>query len=278
MILGHVNKILPFSSVDGPGNRTVIFLQGCNFDCLYCHNPETIRHCSHCGQCIEACPYGALSLKEDKVTWDQSLCQQCDACLKACQLQSSPKVMPMAVEDVMRETRKVKAFIQGITVSGGECTLQVDFVTALFTEAKKLGLSTFLDSNGYIPLWEEKELLEVMDMAMIDVKAFDPREHQMLTGQDNGTVVENVRFLAEQSKLYEIRTVIVPGLLNNQYNVDQISKLIASLQPDIRYKLIRYRPMGVREGFVDSDSPDDEFMMELKALAESNGCREVIVV
>jgi pyruvate formate lyase activating enzyme len=236
VIKGVINKILPFSSVDGPGNRTGIFMQGCNFNCAYCHNPETIE------------------IGHSKLT------------------------LSMTVEEVIKEIVKTKAFISGITVSGGECTLQHEFLTALFREVKKMDLSTFVDTNGSVPFYELPELVEVMDMAMVDVKAFDSEEHKNLTSRDNDNVLKNVRYLAEINKLYEVRTVIVPGILDNYKTVDMTSKLIASLNPEIRYKLIKYRAMGVRTSMIKSYTPGEKMMKELMDLAEGNGCRNVILV
>lgn len=275
---GLVNRILPFSSVDGPGNRTAIFLQGCNFNCLYCHNPETINICNNCGTCVKACPYNVLSKEGTAVCWNKSLCKQCDQCLKACGRDSSPKAVYMTVEEVLREINKTRAFISGITVSGGECTLQAEFLRSLFREVRKLGLSTFADTNGSVPLYDLAGLVEVMDMAMVDVKAYDSKEHLKLTGMDNKAVLENVKFLGDINKLYEVRTVVVPELLNNQYTVDMTSKLLASINPEIRYKLIKYRPVGVRPGLVDSYTPSDEEMEALAATAKNNGCTNIVLV
>jgi pyruvate formate lyase activating enzyme len=278
MIKGRVNKIIPFSSVDGPGNRTAIFLQGCNFNCLYCHNPETINVCNNCGECVSACHYNALKLEDTKVIWDNTSCSRCDECIKICKRNSSPKAPYMTVEEVLSEIDKNKSFISGITVSGGECTLQSEFLTYLFREVKKINLTSFVDTNGSVPLWEHKELVDVMDMAMVDIKSYDDEEHVRLTGMGNATVIENVKYLAKLNKIYEIRTVIVPEVLDNYNNVDKISKLISSLNPDIRYKLIKYRQIGVRVGMPYSYTPKDDTMNELKAIAENNGCKNVVVV
>jgi len=242
------------------------------------HNPETINICNNCAACIKSCPYNALNKNYDKVIWNKNACRNCDKCLKVCPSNSSPKTRAMSVEDVVREINKVKAFISGITVSGGECTLQHEFVTALFKEVKKMGLTTFLDTNGFIPLWDKKELICVMDMAMIDVKSYDLKEHIWLTGKGNKNVLENVRYLSSIKKLYEVRTVIVPEILDNYYNVDKISKLIVSLNQDIRYKIIKYRPLGVRTELLESCVPSDEMMNELLKIANKNGCKNVIVV
>ena len=236
MIKGIINKILPFSSVDGPGNRTGIFMQGCNFNCAYCHNPETIE------------------IGNSKVT------------------------LSMTVEEVIKEIIKTKSFISGITVSGGECTLQHEFLTALFKEVKKMDLTTFIDTNASILFSELPELVDVMDMARVDVKVFDSKEHKILTSRDNENVLKNVRFLAEINKLYEIRTVIVPGILDNSNTVDRTSKLIASLNPEIRYKLIKYRAIGVRTELIKSYTPSEKMMNELACIAKGNGCRNVVLV
>lgn len=278
MVKGLVNKIIPFSSVDGPGNRMAIFLQGCNFNCLYCHNPETINPCNNCGLCVNACHYNALSVEDGAVVWDKDACQQCDECIKACNRNSSPKVTLMTVEELITEIKKVKSFISGITVSGGECTLQLEFLTELFKEVKKLGLTTFADTNGYIPLQDKKELLDVMDKAMVDIKSYHSEEHKRLTGKDNKTVLENVRFLASTDKLYEVRTVIVPEVLENYYNVDNISRLIAELNPKIRYKIIKYRPLGVRTNLIQSYTPSDQMMKELYCIAKGNGLEDIVLL
>lgn len=278
MIKGLVNRIIPFSSVDGPGNRTAIFLQGCNFNCSYCHNPETINICNGCGECIKACHYNALQFKDSNVVWDKAACRKCGECIKFCKRNSSPKVLRMTVDAVVCEIEKSKDFISGITVSGGECTLQSEFLTQLFREVKKMNLTCFVDTNGSVPLWEHKELVDVMDMAMVDIKSYNNDEHKKLTGMGNTIVIENVKYLAKLNKIYEIRTVIVPEVLDNHNNVDKISKFIALLNPDIRYKLIKYRQMGVRSEIINSYTPKEEIMKELGEIATYNGCRNVVIV
>ncbi len=275
---GLVNRILPFSSVDGPGNRTVIFLQGCNFNCLYCHNPETINQCKHCGRCIKYCPNNALSKIDDKIIWNKEMCKYCDRCLEACKNNSVPRAIKMHVDEAMEEIVKVKSFISGITVSGGEATIQNKFVAALFKKVKDMGLTTFLDTNGSIPLYKEDELVEYMNMAMVDLKSYNPKEHTLLTGMDNGIILENIKFLSSIDKLYEVRTVIVPEVLDNYYNVDMISKLLVELDPKIRYKLIKYRPIGVRPELLDSYVPSDDMINKLRDLVTENGCKNVVVV
>jgi pyruvate formate lyase activating enzyme len=277
MITAPVNKIIPFSCVDGPGNRTAVFLQGCNQACLYCHNPETIAMCSSCGACVAVCPAGALSLEEGKVAYDITKCCLCDACLKACPNLSSPRIREMTAEQVMGEIAVNLPFISGVTVSGGECSLHPDFIRELFTLVREKGKTTFIDTNGQTPLWEQEALLAVTDKTMIDLKSADDDEHRRMSGLSAALPMENIRRLAPLGKIYEIRTVVVPGLLDNRRTVETGARLIAPY-PDIRYKLIRYRPFGVRPAMPETPVPTDEEMAELEALARSCGVQDVCVV
>lgn len=273
---GLVNRILPFSYVDGPGNRSAIFFQGCAFSCRYCHNPETQKICRLCGSCIQVCPTGALYMDQGKLCWDQEKCCGCDACIGACPNYSTPKTRWMTVDEIFKKLESALPFVEGITVSGGECTRYHGFLTKLFREAHARGKTAFADTNGQLPFRQLSELMEVMDQAMLDVKAWDPQVHRMLTGCGNETVLDNLDYLAENGKLFEVRTVIVPGYLNNEETVEAVSRKIA-LFPEIRYKLIKYRPWGVRPP-MDVQTPSDAYMKELEALAKSQGVRETIIL
>ncbi len=103
MLRGLVNKIIPFSSVDGPGNRTAIFFQGCNFDCKYCHNPETINTCKACGTCAFVCPYGAVEFLGDYVKWDENKCKNCGLCLEKCKNNCGPRNKYMSVGEIIKK-------------------------------------------------------------------------------------------------------------------------------------------------------------------------------
>lgn len=273
-----VNKIIPFSSVDGEGNRMAIFLQQCNYNCLYCHNPETINLCINCGKCVSECKYGALSIVNKKVSYDRSKCKNCDACIAACSINSTPKTTEMTVDEIIEEIKKVQMFISGITVSGGECTLQSDFLIELFKKVKELGLTTFIDTNGSTNLYENEELLKVTDKTMIDLKAFNADENKELTGLSNEIVIKNIEELTKLHKVYEIRTVVVPELLDNEYTVDMGSKLIAKLDENIIYKIIKFRQLGVREELLKAYTPKQEYMEELRKIAIENGVKNVVIV
>lgn len=269
-----VNKIIPFSCVDGPGNRMVIFFQGCNFKCLYCHNPETINECIACGKCVEECEVGALSLKDGKVIWDEEECLECDKCIKICENLSSPKTKDYSVKELLKKIEKDRFFIRGITVSGGECTLNSDFLIELFTEVKKMGLSCFVDTNGNTKL--DDKLIELTDKFMFDVKAIDEKESIWLTEVSNKLVLENLEKILNLDKMYEVRTVVATGL-DSEKTIGEVSKII---KDKCRYKLIKYRQFGVRSKGIEilgRKSPDDEYMNKLKEISKKNGCLDTII-
>lgn len=281
MSTAPVNRIIPFSSVDGPGNRTVFFFQGCNFNCDYCHNPETIHLCNHCGICVPTCPTGAIHLLDGKVCYRREICCGCDSCLRACPRDASPKVDWMEPEQAIALLEKNRPFIRGVTVSGGECTLQRDFVLDLFRGAKRMGLGTLMDSNGNFDFEQDEALLGVTDGVMLDVKCVDLDAHRNLTGQSNERVLKNLSYLASRGKLEEVRTVVVPDVLPNEDTVRRVCAVLAPYWANgapIGYKLIRFRPLGVRKNDQIMSVPDETSMETLRKIISNAGCRRIDVL
>ena len=204
---GAVTDTVTFSCVDGPGNRFVVFLQGCNYDCVACHNPHTIP----------------LATGEHFRT---------------------------TVDDLLPRIRRAAPFISGITVSGGEATLQPDFLDALFTAVRAdptLGhLTCFVDSNGSCDeaLWWR--LAPVMDGAMIDLKCFDDEIHVQMTGQSNAPVLHSIRALSQMQLLDEVRLLIVAGVNDDPALLRRTAHWLAQVDPRMRLKVIGFRSHGAR--------------------------------
>lgn len=273
-----VNRILEYSLVDGPGNRTVIFLQGCNIACHYCHNPETQKICLNCGVCIESCPPKALSMENEMVVWNEERCIGCDACISVCSHQSSPKVKWMTVSQIMGKVSSSMPFIRGITVSGGECSLYMDFLIKLFQACKEKNLSCLMDCNGTIPVWNH-QVMDYCDGVMLDVKAWSGECFRALTGGTNDVLRENLQRIAALGKLTEIRIVCVEGEVDAEecicgiadtLGMDEIKKTLL--------KLIRFHPVGVRGGWERKPIPTVSYMEKLSSLAEERGFIDVRII
>lgn len=230
MTKAPIHKIIHHSLVDGPGNRTSIFLQGCNIKCEYCHNPETQK------MCIVAS-------------------------------NSYPQVRWMTPEEAFQEVKKDIPFIRGITLSGGECTLFPQFLKELFTLSQKAGLSCLIDSNGTIDLSRFPELMETCSGVMLDVKAWDQEKFKRLTGGNNTIVKKNLKYLSDIGKLEEIRIVCIPEEVDVEDILKGIKATIGDKISDTNLRLIKFRNNGVIGRLKDTMSPSDAYMDNLKGIA-----------
>ncbi len=278
MIYGKINKILQSSFVDGPGNRAVVFLQGCNFHCLYCHNPYTISECIHCGICVEPCPEEALIQVGDEVRWIEERCVDCDTCIEVCPHFSSPKVKRMTAEEVWRAIKTSKPFISGISVSGGEPTLQVPFLLEFFEIVhSQSALTTLIETNGFVEIESVKPLLPELDLVQVDLKAFDNDLHLSLTGQPVQSVRDTIRYFAEIGKLYAVQQVIVMNYTDDAENMAATAAFLAGINPMIRLQLVKFRPHGTTGEAKTWRSPTDKIMNSLSSAARAQGLVNVNV-
>ena len=275
-----ISKILTYSCVDGPGNRLVLFLQGCNFKCPGCHNPHTRGICNHCGDCVPVCHVDALSIVDGKIAFDPTDCDQCDACLEACPINANPMVRDYSVAEILEIARRYKEFLSGITVTGGEATMQLKFVVELFTAIKadsKLGnLSCFVDSNGHLGIDAWKQLLPVTDGGMLDIKAFDPLKHRELTGQDNRRSLQSVEFLHAAGKLYELRFLLIPGSTDTQAEVNSLIGFVQKLGADTRVRLNAFQRHGVRGAAQNWEPMPEDGVRTIAELMATAGLKNVI--
>lgn len=209
---GLIADTVSFSNVDGPGNRFVVFMQGCNFDCVACHNPQTIPG------------HGPI---------DGFHPEHVD------------------VDDLLASIRRAVPFISGVTVSGGEATQQAEFLHSLFEALLATPdlshLTRFVDSNGACdaPTW--RQLAPVMDGAMIDLKCLDPVIHRQMTGMDNALVLASIRQLHELGLLYEVRLLLLAGVNDDTELLRSTAEWLAAIDPGLRLKLIGFRSHGVRQ-------------------------------
>jgi YjjW family glycine radical enzyme activase len=280
---GLVTSTIRFSAVDGPGNRFVVFTQGCNFNCITCHNPYTITECTSCGVCVGSCPEDALSIVAGPlVIVDRTTCTKCDICIDVCPEDSTPLARFVEVAALVAEIRAVAPFISGVTVSGGEATQQPAFIGALFEAIKgdpSLNhLTTLVDSNGSAPLHVWDGLMNVMDGAMIDLKALNPDVHVRLTARGNTEVLRSIEHLAHHNKLAEVRLLIVPGYNDGVDAARETATWLRGVDQDMTIKIIGYRPHGVRLEASHIPGIDPSMLSDISDVFTEHGFRHLSVV
>ncbi len=279
-LTGLVSGTIEFSNVDGPGNRFVVFMQGCTFDCAACHNPYTISPCIDCGDCVPGCPSGALSIVRDRVRWDESLCLGGDECLTICPHDASPKALPMVVADLVRRIEPAAPFLSGITVSGGEATAQSEFVAELFAAVRQRWprLTCFVDSNGDAARATWDVLAPVTDGVMVDLKCLDPQVHVEITGVSNRRTLASIEHLHARGLLWEVRLLMLPGLNDADDLLAATGQWLAAINPTMRLKVIGFRHHGVRRTALPLLEPSPAQRTHYAAVLAQHGNFEITVI
>ncbi|MGL4910837.1 MAG: YjjW family glycine radical enzyme activase [Romboutsia sp.] len=256
-----INKIIDMSFIDGPGCRISVFLQGCNMKCIYCHNPETQNICTSCRKCIDVCKSKAITFDE-KITYNKDKCTNCDECINICNNYSSPKITYYTPKELFDYINKYKNFIDGVTFSGGECTLYSDFIVE-FTKIihEKTSLTVFVDTNGYIEKKSIDKLIYHVDGFMFDLKAFENDTHKKVTDVENHILFENMKMCSSVNKLYEIRTVLLEDINDDEIIFNRQLEFIKNLNEYTKFKLIPFRNYGVK-GYLSkfNNYPDDKYI------------------
>jgi pyruvate formate lyase activating enzyme len=267
--LGLIQRILAPSFVDGPGSRMAVFLQGCNLHCRYCHNPETQGLCVACGACIPACPGGALSLDRGSLRFEASRCQACDRCIEACPASASPRTFPLTPRQLRERVRSAEPFLDGLTFSGGECTLQGAFLLdATRLLKRETPLSVLLDTNGSMGGDLLEALAKATDGFLFDLKAVDDDLHFRLTGAGNVPILRNLIRAARLGKVVEVRTIVVPGYTDTETEIHTIAQFVKDLAPDIPLRLTPFRPHGVRQNGLAWPAMDPADLKRLIGIAQ----------
>jgi pyruvate formate lyase activating enzyme len=207
---GIVHSFETFGSVDGPGVRFVVFLQGCHMRCEFCHNPDT---------------------------WSKQ----------------HEKAIVVTADELLEKAMRYSGYWGkegGITVSGGEPLLQIDFLIEFFTKAKKKGVHTTLDTAGQPftrnePFFSKfEELMKVTDLVMLDIKHIDDDMHRVITGHPNSNILDLAKYLSDIDKDVWIRHVLVPTRSDNDEALKRLNSFIETLHNVKRVEVLPYHTMG----------------------------------
>jgi pyruvate formate lyase activating enzyme len=295
---GLVLNIQHFCTHDGPGMRTNVFLKACSLRCKWCSNPESIHRkpelaynpgkCigeKECGLCLKQCPESALYVlgPDDKVRVNWLLCSNCGKCIDVCPSNALYLFgQVMSVEQVLEEVEQDSSFYYesggGITVSGGECLLQADFVAALLASAHERGINTAIETAGNVP-WENMEkVLQHVDTVLHDHKLTDPILHKKWTGADNIRIKANFKRAYETfpEKTFIARTPLIPGVNADEAHIRAVLDFIRPHKNVIDYELLpyhrfgetKYRFLGRVYGLRDFTSPTPELLQRLRAIID----------
>lgn len=259
---GIVYNIMRYSTEDGPGLRTTVFLKGCPLSCRWCHNPESQRktpelffrpdECIDCGECLEVCPQGAIGQGPEGLIQDQARCDNCGACARVCPTGAREMVgREMSVDSVMAEIMKDLAFYEesggGVTFGGGEPLYQPGFLTALLQACKEEELHTAVDTSGLADPEVLRRVIPLTDLFLYDLKHLDEIRHLALVGAPNRLILDNLRLLDRLGARVVIRVPFVPGDNDGRENLESLGQLLASLDSINQVSLLPYHETGVEK-------------------------------
>ena len=204
----RIHSVETFGTVDGPGIRYVVFMQGCNFRCRYCHNPDTWN-----------CNQGTIQ----------------------------------SIDDLIEDILKYKRYIQGVTLSGGEPLLQIEFVTELFSRLKENGLDTCIDTSGQTFKNDDEKvknnidkMLDVCDYILLDIKHIYEDKHRWLTGSSNKEVLDFARYVNSKGKKLWLRYVLLPDFNDDEESLSKWKAFADTLNVD-KIELLPYHKMAIEK-------------------------------
>lgn len=247
MLTATIFDIERNSYVDGPGIRTTVFFKGCNLKCAWCHNPESQDFkpqmmfykdkCTGCGKCLEKCPNGLES------------CDLCGKCEIYCPVEARRVCgKKYTVDEVLKEVSKDKLFYQnsggGVTFSGGECMLQLDFLVEILKKCRENGIHTAVDTAGHVPFESFEKILPYTDMFLFDFKIYDSETHKKYVGVGNELILENLKKLLELGARIWIRIPVMAEINGNVEEMKKIKDFLYSNGKPEKVELLPYHAMG----------------------------------
>ncbi|MPN04040.1 Benzylsuccinate synthase activating enzyme [bioreactor metagenome] len=300
MTSGLISHIQGYSTKDGPGIRTTVFMMQCNLRCLWCSNPEAmlpgkkvlyyVNRCQRCGSCVRHSSDQAVTMTADGCVIDRRRCTNLAEMVNICNYQAYElKGQDYTPEQLAAKLLRDKTFYDvsggGVTFSGGEPALQYQFVHETVKLLKKQGVHTALDTAGLFDMTELDGLINDIDLVILDLKTFDRQLHQQLTGVDNTLILHNAQAIAARHKPMIISLVIVPTLNDQENDVIRRLDFIKNLAADIRqvdllkyhnYGAGKYQALGIPYPLSALPLGDDDQLKHFQQLGLARGLNTTI--
>jgi pyruvate formate lyase activating enzyme len=292
---GIVFDFKRYATDDGPGIRTTVFLKGCPLRCPWCHNPEgqistpeliyRKKKCLECFECVEACPTRALTHVGGQLLIDRRLCNLCGTCLKTCPADAvGVSGKTFSEVEVMKEVEKDRAFYEessgGVTFSGGEPLMQVDFLDCLLEKCRKENIHTAVDTCGYSSRSNFAKIMSKVDVFLYDIKVMDDRIHKKYTGVSNKLILENLAELADKGKSILARFPVIPSINDDQTNISKTGEFLCKngienihVLPYHRAGTEKYRSLGRKYKLNRVKSPSDRELRRIKRKLQAFGLK-----
>ncbi|MCD6527736.1 MAG: choline TMA-lyase-activating enzyme [Desulfuromonas sp.] len=296
-IKGLVFNVQKYSIYDGPGTRTLVFLKGCPLRCRWCSNPESLSpkqqilllrdKCVACGKCVPVCPLAIHSIEVDAAGEPQHLvdrsldCTGCGACVQVCpnaalRLAGEEMTVQQVVDIVLEDEPFYWNSGGGMTLSGGEPTMQPEFATAILRAVKEEGIHTAMETCGQADPEVYERLYRYVDLFLYDLKHGDSAKHKELTGVGNERIRDNLSRLLQLGARVVVRMPLIAGINDD---LDSLRKTMTFLEvlrkeggriegveilPYHRYGVGKYEQLGQEYGLADIEGYSDEQLADFE--------------
>lgn len=300
-ITGIVFDISTYSIYDGPGIRTTIFFKGCPLKCWWCHNPESqllkpqvsyvYEKCILCGTCVNSCLHQALEIKENHITVNYIKCSLCGKCVENCPQHALEIIgMERTSQEVLLEVLPDKPFFEnsggGVTISGGEPTLQFKFLIELLKLFRENKIHTALETCGYFKSEYLDELIAYVDLFLFDLKHPDSKEHEKYTFVPNERILSNFRYIVKDVGSSHIlaRIPLIPTVNVSLQNIKKLIEFLKDvgytgpvhLMPYNSLAKTKYEKVGMGNKFQIMGELSDDTIMSIVSFIQDSGYEVVV--